>query len=189
MEVKIKTDKGMVDAIIEMVDGVMVVSPEYNYEPKDGDFVAIYNMGLDVWMPAIYKVSDPVCGATVYCIYNGNKKLRVNRNSIKICNGIRLANEEERLFLLGVLESEGYKWDAEKKEVRKKKWKPKPNEDFYYPLWRGLKEGFTVSKGCLITKEAVESDCEVNEGWCFKFKEECEVLCKKLNEKIKEVEP
>ena len=176
----------MVDATIEMVDGVMVVSPEYNYEPKDGDIVAIYNIGLDVWMPAIYKVSDPICGATVYCIFNGNKKLRVNRSSINISNGIRLANEEERMFLLGVLKSEGYEWDAEKKEVRKKKWKPGVGELFYFPRWNGNSHTFYSSSFRYMSKENLERGID---DWMFQNGEECEEFCNKLNEKIKEVEP
>ena len=186
MEVKIKTDKGLVDATIEMFDGVMVVSQVSDYEPKDGDFVAIYNIGLDVWMPAIYKVSDPICGATVYCIYNGNKKLRVNRTGIKICNGIRLANEEERLFLLDVLESEGYEWDAEKKEVRKKKWMPGVGELFYFPRWDGRNHTFYNLSFRYMSKECLENSID---DWVFQTEEECEKFCKKLNEKIKEVEP
>ena len=186
MEVKIKTDKGLVDATIEMFDGVMVVSQASDYEPKDGDFVAIYNIGLDVWMPAIYKVSDPICGATVYCIYNGNKKLRVNRTGIKICNGIRLANEEERLFLLGVLEYEGYKWDAEKKEVRKKKWKPGVGELFYFPRWNGMSHAFYCMSFKYMSEETLEKNMD---DWMFQTEEECKEICEKLNEKIKEVEP
>ena len=187
MEVKIKTDKGMVDATIKMVDGVMVVSPEYNYEPKDGDIVAIYNIGLDVWMPAIYKVSDPICGATVYCIYNGNKKLRVNRTGIEICNGIRLANEEERLFLLDALESDGYEWDAEKKEVRKVL-KFKKAQDVFYPAFRPYYGELFAPR----QKTYIDSDGDKNlikMGYLFANKEECDELCEKLNEKIKEVEP
>lgn len=40
MEVKIKQGDKMLDATIEMVDGVMVVSPnKVKFEPKDGDVV------------------------------------------------------------------------------------------------------------------------------------------------------
>ena len=186
MEVKIKTDKGMVDATIEMVDGVMVVSPASDYEPEDGDFVAIYNIGLDVWMPAIYKASDPICRATVYCIYNGNKKLRVNRTGIEICNGIRLANEEERLFLLDALESEGYDWDAEKKEVRKKKWLPEVGETFFFPRWDVSDCRFICLRSNCVSKHYLDG---IREGWVLQTEEECKRFCDKMNEKIKEVHP
>ena len=44
MEVKIKNNGEMLDATIEMVDGVMVVSPkEVKFEPKDGDVVTYMN--------------------------------------------------------------------------------------------------------------------------------------------------
>ena len=42
MGVKIKNGEEMIDATIEMVDGVMVVSPKVeNFEPKDGDVVFV----------------------------------------------------------------------------------------------------------------------------------------------------
>lgn len=45
MEVKIKDQDKLVDATIEMVDGVMVVSPIEKFEPKDGDdyYTPIFN--------------------------------------------------------------------------------------------------------------------------------------------------
>ena len=42
MEVRIKQGNEMLDATIEMVDGVMVVSPNVEkFEPKDGDILFI----------------------------------------------------------------------------------------------------------------------------------------------------
>jgi hypothetical protein len=42
MEVKIKQGNEMLDATIEMVEGVMVVSPkEVKFKPKDGDVVYV----------------------------------------------------------------------------------------------------------------------------------------------------
>ena len=44
MEVKINNQNELIDATIEMVGGVMVVSPkEVKFEPKDGDVCKSFN--------------------------------------------------------------------------------------------------------------------------------------------------
>lgn len=51
MEIKIKDQDQLIDATIEVVDGVLVVSPkEEKYELKDGDVAAYMNTGV----PTIY---------------------------------------------------------------------------------------------------------------------------------------
>lgn len=39
MEIKIKSQGKLIDATLEVMDGVMIVSPIEKFEPKDGDVV------------------------------------------------------------------------------------------------------------------------------------------------------
>ena len=87
--------------------------------------------------------------------------------------------------MLDALESEGYEWDAEKKEVRKKKWMPGIGELFYFPRWDGRSHTFYNSSFRYMSKECLEKSID---DWMFQTEEECKEFCKKLNEKIKEVE-
>lgn len=45
--------------------------------------------------------------------------------------GVRLATDGERKFLSDRLAKEGLEWDAEKKELRKKRWRAKMGEVYY----------------------------------------------------------
>lgn len=183
MEVKIKANNELVDANVEVIDGVMIVSPkEEKIKPKDGDILASPNGREFFFFKRDFNGEYADC-------YGG---FGIKTNELfSECrwNVIRLATEEEKKRFFNKIDELGYEWDTENKELRKKKWKPEPNEEFYYPSWSGLRDGFIAEGGCLLTKKDIEGDYEINKGWCFKSKEACEVLCNKLNEKIKEVEP
>ena len=71
-------------------------------------------------------------------------------------------------------------------DLKPKKWKPGVGELFYFPRWDGRSHTFYVSSFRYSSKESLEKDTD---DWMFQTEEECEKFCKKLYEKIKEVEP
>ena len=108
----------MLDATIEMVDGVMVVSPKVvKFEPKDGDVV--YSGGFYDFV-FIYK--DNLTEEAYYYV-----SLFLKDNRIELPDGghigyvsqLRSATEEEKKKLFDRLAEEGYEFDFEKKELRK----------------------------------------------------------------------
>jgi hypothetical protein len=185
MEVKIKNGEEMIDATIEMVDGVMVVSPKVEkFEPKDGD-VCVHD-----GMIYIFKGVKPssICSgksAIIHHCYYDVETLQVKEDVG--CGYIdcsqRFATEEEKKKLFDKLKEEGYEWDAEKKELAKLKWNPVLGEvyfriefvdhEFRYADWNWKNSTYEI--------EAYER------GWCFKTKEECQEFCNRLNDAINSV--
>jgi hypothetical protein len=189
IEVKIKQGNEMLDATIEMVEGVMVVSPkEVKFEPKDGDVVTVttetggnytcffkgcvngdvYSYGgLNNLYNMLFEIGLVCC----------NKKLKT----------IYPAPEEEKKKLFDKLAEEGLEWDAEKKEVVKIKWKPKVGDTYFRPDFNRCMfmcyEGKYRYDTMRYIKECVEK------GWCFKTEKDCQELVDKLNQAIEGVKP
>ena len=125
----------MLDATIEIIDGVMVVLPKVEtFEPKNGDVVTVttetggnytcffkgcvngdvYSYGgLNNLYNMLFKIGLVCC----------NKELKT----------IYPATEEEKKKLFDKLAEKGYEFDFEKKDLIKLKWKPKMNELYYLP--------------------------------------------------------
>lgn len=177
MEVKIKNGAEMIDATIEMVDGVMVVSPK-KFEPKEGDVITCTRSNCTYTFIIKYLRGDI---AYSYAVLLDNGILRYNDWS-KYENP-HPATEEEKKLLFDKLKEEGYEWDEEKKEVVKIKWKPVLGEvyfriefidhEFRYADWNWKNSTYEI--------EAYEG------GWCFKTKEECQEFCNRLNNAINQV--
>lgn len=137
MEVKIKQGSEMLDATIEMVDGVMVVSPkEVKFEPKDGDVFCVDSLYPCVGIvEEVYSYGKPdkdrLYFSVGYWIESGDMQLETfcacNRNTEP---NYRHATEEEKKKLFAKLKEEGYEFDFEKKELIKLKWKPKYCEEY-----------------------------------------------------------
>ena len=183
MEVKIKQGEEMLDATIEMVDGVMVVSPkEVKFEPKDGDVVACEDYGcLELF---IFKERIDEIECTCYCYYceKGNS-LCVDNDEYIVS---RFATEEEKKILFDKLEEKGYEFDFEKKELVKLKWKPKEGEEFWFPLYYASPSEFKPITS-LLNKG--RDKAILDKGWCFKTEQECQAFCNKLNQAIESVKP
>lgn len=182
MEVKIKNNNELIDAVIDMVDGVMVVSPkEMKFEPKDGDVVF---SGFS--LISIFKKKTTNASFSAYAAFDGDA-IQINFNHWTTTN-LRPATEEEKKKLFDKLKEEGWEWKADTKELVKLKWKPKVDETFYYPFHRGA--GVFITGDYTYTKQSsLDKDTEVMNGWCFKTKEECQAFCDKLNEAINQVKP
>lgn len=184
MEVKIKLGKEMLDATIEMVEGVMVVSPkEAKFEPQDGDvvysggfydFVFIYRENLTA--EAYYYVS----------LFLKNNKIELpDGGHIGYVSQLRPATEEEKKKLFDKIAEEGYEWKADTKELVKLKWKPKEDEKYFMPAFDS--SGFHIRPFFWIDSRV---ECKYYDmGWVFRTKEECQEFCNRLNDAINSVKP
>ena len=185
MEVKIKQGNEMLDATIEMVDGVMVVSPkEVKFEPKDGDVV--FQKGVLDWI-FIYK---DCCTVEAYeyvsLKLSDNKLYFPDGGHVGYINTLKPATEEEKKKLFDKLKEEGYEWKPETKELVKLKWKPKEGEEFWTPLHYAYPAEFKPISS-LLNKG--RDKVILDKGWCFKTKEECQEFCNRLNDAINSVKP
>lgn len=184
MEVKIKNETGLVDATIEMVDGIMVVSPKVEkFEPKDGDVVYVKSSWDNI---IIYK--EDVSGIGRYVNLSDNKYLYTDNNVVcdkDSVEEIRYTTEEEKKKLFDKLAEKGYEWDADTKELVKLKWKPKYDDNYWSPSlfnsefipWKNSWRNSTISNKRL------------EKGWVFKTKGECQEFCDKLNQAIERIKP
>ena len=185
MEVKIKTNNEMVDATIEMVDGVMVVSPIEKFVPKDGDVICVNASYQHI---AIFK--DVVNGCIIsYADYNINLNGCTNGTFV-VCRttdilSIRLATEVEKKLLFDRIDEEGYEWLADEKKFVKKKWIPNTKE-YYYKI--NLERAEIVPLKTCWSDDWLDN-AYYDKGWVFRTKEECQKLCDRLNEAINSVKP
>lgn len=181
MEVKIKQGKEMIDATIEVVDGVMVVSPKEVFEPKNGDVIVCSN-NLGYWTLLVKRIEvHNIVYHHAVLIDNGILKFN-DRSSY---SNPRPATEEEKKLLFDKLAEEGYEFDFEKKELVKIKWKPKEGERYYFPFYSNC---YFLSYCADVIKtdyqKALYQKC-----WVFKTDRECIEFCKRLNEAISQVKP
>lgn len=187
MEIKLKTKEGLVEPIIEIVDGVMVVSPkEVKYKPKNGDII-YHSHAKDESYWCLYIV-DEYRRLTIKPYVFIDKDGFYPEMSIVCLNNddiLRPATEKEKQKLFYKLAEEGWEFNFEKKELVKLKWKPKVGEDYYTPSWDGY-----VFEPYLYgwNEDEFDSKCH-SMGRVFKTKEECQALCDKLNEAINSVKP
>ena len=184
MEVKIKKGTEMLDATIEMVDGVMVVSPkEEKFEPKDGDVVVCEVFGSIQLF--ICKEYEDECCCFCYCFYDLEEESIVFDSSASY-SVERFATEEEKQKLFDKLKEEGYEFDFEKKELVKLKFIPNEGERFWFPLHYAGSIRFKPLS--TLFNKGRDKEC-LHKGWCFKTEEECQEFCDRLNEAISSVKP
>ena len=187
MEVKIKQGSEMLDATIEMVDGVMVVSPkEVKFEPKDGEIVTVTTKS-DMSYTCFFK------GYVNGCIYSyGGLSYSLNRffDDDLVCCSKQLetiypATEEEKKKLFDKLKEEGYEWKAETKELVKLKWKPSMYDPYYIPFYETCE---FIPMGTNWNGRN-KDNIRYNKGLCFKIEEECQEFCNRLNSCISSIKP
>jgi signal peptidase I len=194
MKIVINNNGERIPATLEVVDGVMIVSPVKDKVDitkfKDGD-VVVYHYGEDASTIAVLQgevdtiskylfIEDYVCLDSV-------EGLLLNSNYTDSATWVRYATEEEKQKLVDALAKEGKAWDAEKKAVVDLKWRPYMGEIYYSPLLYYYDYLFK-SHDCIWADLLTDNDI-YNKGWCFKTKEECEAFCKRLNEAIEGVKP
>ena len=165
MEVKIKQGNEMLDATIEMVDGVMVVSPKVElFEPENGDIVTTKN-GAHIFLCKDYIGEGDIYA---YLGYDFNTCSWFKEGEWV---AYRYATEEEKKKLFDKLKEEGYEWNPDTKEIVKLKWEPKEGEEFWLPLYYASPSEFKPIKS-LLNKG--RDKVILDKGWVFKTKEECQ---------------
>lgn len=192
MEIKLKTKEGLVEPIIEIVDGVMIVSPkEEKFEPKDGDVFCVDSLCPCVGIvKEVYSYGKPdkdrLYFSVGYCKQSGNMQLGTfcacNRNTEP---NYRPATEEEKQKLFDKLKEEGYEWDAGKKELVKLKWEPKYNIIYWSPA---LYDNEFIPWEYAWHNSEIGNE-RLGKGWVFRTKEECQAFCKRLNQAINNIKP
>lgn len=192
MEVKIKQGNEMLDATIEMVDGVMVVSPKETRvdvnQFKDGNVITCGHDDFH-WTCILRGEIEYIIDNMFiedYCGINSDGTYYLEPSDSDSATWVRYATEEEKKLLFDKLKEEGCEWKADTKELVKLKWEPKEGGLYYAPflfatIFQPHSRFFTSDSGTCLEQKGV--------GWCFKTPEECERFCEKLNKKIKEVEP
>lgn len=197
LEVKVNDGGFLIDATMEVKDGVMLVTPvkalskeeekEEVFNPQDGDIVAVKN-GQHVFINKVYK------GQRIGYAYIGwdfNTKTSFKEG---LWSYSRYATEAEKDKLFRALADNGLEWDAEKREIVKLRWTPKDGDEFFMPCCLFGEETKTIFTATSFRYDSVSyKDIkewgEYKRGWVFKTKEECQSLCDKMNVAIAAVTP
>lgn len=187
MGVRIKQGEEMIDATIEMVDGVMVVSPkEVKFEPNDGD-VCVHDGMIYIFKGVKPSSFLPGKSAIIHhCYYDGEilqEKKGFGCGYIHCSQ--RYATEEEKKKLFDKLAEEGWEWKADTKELVKLKWKPNYTDNYWSPSLYDSE--FMPRKNPWNNSET--GNKRLGKGWVFKTEQECQEFCKRLNEAINQVKP
>lgn len=200
MEVKIKTDNEMVDATIEMVDGVMVVSPIEVEEVditqfKDGDIIACgWHTGdksyswVSILRGEIERITDNLF-IKDYCTLNCDGSFYLENGESDSTTYVRYATEEEKKKLFDKLKEEGYEFDFEKKVLVKLKWKPKDHEKVYVAGFTFYNENSFCPFEDTVYSGSAQWRAAEKRGWYFQTEEECQEFCNRLNKSISSIKP
>ena len=194
MEVKIKQGDEMLDATIEMVDGVMVVTPMVEkFEPKNGDVFFVGSLHPCVGIVTEkYSYGKPDKDRLYFSVGYWEQSGTMRLGTFCACNrntepNYRPATEEEKKLLFDKLKEEGLEWDTEKKELVKLKWKPKYKEPYFIPHFSNI--DFLFSTCSHIYTEHFTDELTLKKTSVFKTEEECLAFCDRLNEAINSVKP
>lgn len=192
MEIRIKNGEEMIDATIEIVDGVIVVSQKkVKFDPKDGDVFCVDSLYPCIGIVTeVYDYGKPDKDRLYFSVGYWKQSESMQLGPFCACNrntepNYRPATEEEKKLLFDKLKEEGYEWDAEKKEAVKIKWKPKFDTIYYKPQLN-VSQFRVTSVRWFNLKEEEEL---YQKGWVFQTNEDCAVLVKKLNQAIEGVKP
>lgn len=198
MKVKIKDKDKLVDATIEVVNGVMIVSPKEEKVDitkfKDGDVITCghNDCGGFQWTAILQGEIESIADIMFigdYCSLDCTGEFLDHNSGSDASTWVRYATEEEKKKLFDKLKEEGYEFDFDKKELVRLMWKPKCNEAFYFPSYEC---GYFESDSDVYLeddKDLIDEDIDVVRGWVFRTEEECEQFCKKLNKAIEGVKP
>lgn len=193
MKIVINNNGKHIPATLEVVDGVMIVSPVKEKDIaqfKDGD-VVFYHYGEDATTIAILQGEVDTISKYLfiedYVSLDSVEGLLLDSNYTDAATDVRYATEEEKQKLFDALAKEGKTWDAEKKAVVELKWKPNVGDDYHFPSFTE-KDGFTHCCNYSWCNSRFDKMLH-NKGWVFRTKEECEAYCERLNQAIEGVKP
>ena len=197
MKIVINNNGECIPATLEVVDGVMIVSPIEDKvdisQFKDGDIITCgwdYDNECYSWTCVlrgeIEQIVDNMFIAS-YCDIDCNGECSCENGDSDSATWVRYATEEEKQKLFDALAKEGKAWDSERKAVVELKWKPNVGDDYHFPSFTE-KDGFTPYCNYSWCNSRFDKMLH-NKGWVFRTKEECEAYCKKLNQAIEGVKP
>ena len=195
MEIKIKDQDKFIAATIEVVDGVMIVSPKEEKVDitkfKDCDVITCGWDGVSKsynWTCILQGEIEYISGNMLigdYCSLDCEGEFLDHNSGSDSVTWVRYATQEEKKKLFDRLKQEGYEWDADKKELVKLKWKPKRGEICYHPFC----DGTIFNPFKTDWAEGTFYFGLFDKGWAFRTKEECEEFCQKLNQAINSIKP
>lgn len=184
MKAKIRKGNELVDATVEIIDDELVVNPvEEVFEPMDGDVITCYN-GLFEYTSIFSRKGDNNCFGS-YCGIVLQTDVFVSEFQWPYYVNPRYATEEEKKRLFDKIEQKGLEWDADKKELRRKRWKPEMYDEYYFPIHNSVYILFSPYE--VFWDDSQDDKERLKLDWCFETKEECQEFCNKLNEAIKSV--
>ena len=182
MEIKIKDKDNLIDATIDVVDGVMIVSPKEEKVDitkfKDGDVITCghHDCGDFQWTAILQGEIERIAD---YCSLDCKGEFLDHNSGSDSATWVRYATDEEKKKLFDRLAEEGLDWDPEKKELVKLKWKPICGQTVFLP---DFKKG--IFRTLAVVWLSGESDSMLQKGMVFNTQEECQVFCDKLNQAI-----
>lgn len=157
-------------------DGKLVCRKKEKYVPKEGDLVVLENDKND-WL---YNKQ--------ICIFNkGYPSIRskdggkewIFHDSAFFYAHVRPATPEETEIFTRIMADNGYEYDPVKKEVRKKRWRGKLYEQYWF-VDENSKTGYCIEFGDSIDNERYKS------GNYFRTEEEAAKVAAKFNEILNE---
>ncbi|MBR8707195.1 hypothetical protein [Bacteroides pyogenes] len=187
LKINVPIPEGMVLKSVrsEIKDDTVVIIPEYEEKLiyKDGDILALFDGTIFIYNPDASKIANSY-GNNYYVAIATNSSLYIKTSSrIEAYwgynNEIRgLATEEEKQKLFDVLAKNGYKWNAETKELKKVLPRVAKGEIFFT---------FSVFFDIYQNEEKFDLLCDLyyKAGNYFLTEEEAEKAAKKAKEAIK----
>lgn len=185
-EIRLSIPEGC-KAVTVKVDGCKVTTEfepkEEKWQPKDGDII-VYKFGISKNSIGIFR---EYCGESEegfplhkdYVALGGDTKYLFFNSGTYIHDYIRPATEAEKQLLLDVLAKEGYRWNAEKKEVeRLPRWRALHGENYYVI-------GSTLTIDCQAEIGHSVDDRRYSVGNYFKTEEAAERVANQIREIFK----
>lgn len=188
LSIKIKDNDLLLDANVEMVDGVMIVSPVVNIEEpkfKDGD-IAVVNgnsfkqIFLVGEMAGIYFNGNCECFCYFGIDSEDDSMFTEGKYTVE-----RHATQIEKEILFEVLKNKGYRWNAEKRELEEIKWEPNKDE-VYFSFFYNFRDNMFKCESRYWVGNDIEL-AKLDNGQIFQLREECQQLCDKLNQAIESI--
>ena len=199
MKIVINNNGERIPATLEVVDGVMIVSPKEEKvditQFKDGDIITCGWDGKKKcysWTCVLRGKIEPIDDKMFIaecCMIDSNGVYTCENRGSDSATWVRYATEEEKQKLFDALAKEGKAWDAEKKAVVELKWKPKIGDKYNYPIYNITDDGMHYGSATTTYTDSLFDKRLIKQNLAFKTKEECEAFCERLNQAIKEVKP
>lgn len=163
------------DYSLEVGDGKAVLERRQRFKPGD----VLKNNSDDI---VIYAETNEDGGIIIYCSYNIKRERFTDKRTTYFGYDFHYATEEQKAILFAEIDERGYVWDAEKLELRKKRWRAKKGKIYWIADSTGEPKQ--------LTEDGVDwDDVYYSAGNYFRTKEKAEEAAeeiRKVFEKYKE---